>query len=148
MDIDLNNTVTSANKNYDELTSEDIMTEIQNIKNNTIFYILGGIFVVISITIIIIKIKQNNKTPEQKYTHNINKILKYYKELIITVTNEPNVGDLKVMNINSLDDLIDVAEQNNSNIIHYEVIKNQKSNLYVIVNNYVYVYIITSEDLI
>ena len=51
------------------------------------------------------------------------------------------------MEINSLDDLIDVAEQNNSSIIHYEEIKNQRSNLYVIVNNYVYVYIVTYEEL-
>ena len=92
-------------------------------------------------------IKQNNKTPEQKYRHNINKILRYYKELIVTVTNKPILEDLKIMEINSLDDLIDVAEQNNSSIIHYEEIKNQRSNLYVIVNNYVYVYIVTYEEL-
>ena len=73
--------------------------------------------------------------------------MKYYKELIVTVTNEPNLADLKVMNINSLDDLIDVAEQNNSNIIHYETTKNLRSNLYVIVSGYVYVYIVTDEEL-
>ena len=92
-------------------------------------------------------IKQNNKTPEQKYRHNINKILRYYRELIVTVTNEPNLEGLKIMEINSLDDLIDLAEQNNSSIIHYEAAKNEKSNLYVIINNYVYVYIVTFEEL-
>ena len=74
-------------------------------------------------------------------------LLKYYKELIITVSNKPEFNDLKLMELNSIDDLIDVAEQNNSNIIHYEIIKNEKSELYVIINEYVYMYIITGEKL-
>ncbi len=147
LDIDLTDTITSANKNYNDVTSKDIIQDTNDISNNSIFYILGGIFAAVSAIIIIMLIKQNNKTPEQKYRHNINKILRYYKELIVTVTNKPILEDLKIMEINSLDDLIDVAEQNNSSIIHYEEIKNQRSNLYVIVNNYVYVYIVTYEEL-
>ena len=147
LDIDLTNTVTSANKNYEDVTNKDITKDIQGTNNDRIFYILGLIFAIACITIIIIMIKQNNKTPEQKYRHNINKILRYYKELIVTVTNEPNLEGLKIMEINSLDDLIDLAEQNNSSIIHYEAAKNKKSNLYVIINNYVYVYIVTFEEL-
>ena len=73
--------------------------------------------------------------------------MKYYKDLIVTVTNEPVITDLKVMKIDSLDDLIDVAEQNKSNIIHYEVTKNMLSKLYVIINNYVYIYTVTDKKL-
>ena len=51
------------------------------------------------------------------------------------------------MDITSIDDLIDVAEQNNSNIIRYEVVENEKSELYVIINEYVYVYIVTGDKL-
>lgn len=146
LDIDLSNTVTKVNKNYDETTNKDVMLETQNTEK-IVFYILSGICAIICITVIVVRLKQNNKTPEQKYEHNIKRILKYYKELIVTVTNEPNLADLKIMDITSIDDLIDVAEQNNSTIIHYEAIKNKRSNLYVIVNNYVYVYVVTDEIL-
>ena len=44
------------------------------------------------------------------------------------------------MNIEKLEDLIDLAEQNEKNIIHYEFKKENKSKLYVIVDEYVYVY--------
>ena len=146
LDIDLSNTVTKVNKNYDEATNKEVMLETQNTEK-IVFYILSGICAIICITVIVVRLKQNIKTPEQKYEHNIKRILKYYKELIVTVTNEPNLADLKIMDITSIDDLIDVAEQNNSTIIHYEAIKNKRSNLYVIVNNYVYVYVVTDEIL-
>ena len=47
----------------------------------------------------------------------------------------------------TIDDLIDVAEQNKANIIRYEVIKSKVSKLYVITNNYVYIYEITVSEL-
>ena len=147
LDIDLTDEVTKVSENYDKTINKNIIEEAKNEKSNIAFYVLGGICAIICITIIAIITKRNNKTPEQRYKNNINRIMKYYKELIVTVTNEPNLADLKIMNINSLDDLIDVAEQNNSNIIHYETTKNLRSNLYVIVSGYVYVYIVTDEEL-
>ena len=51
------------------------------------------------------------------------------------------------MNISVLDDLIDVAEQNQSNVIHYEIVKNERSNLYVIVGNFVYIYVVTANTI-
>ena len=92
-------------------------------------------------------ILKHKSTPEEIYNHNIKRILKYYRDLIVTVSNEPNLSNLEIMNITVLDDLIDVAEQNQSNIIHYEVIKNELSNLYVIVGNYVYIYVVTASNI-
>ena len=74
-------------------------------------------------------------------------VLKYYKDLIVTISNKPDFSHLKLMELNCIDDLIDVAEQNNCNIIHYEVIKDEKSELYVIINEYLYMYVITGEKL-
>ena len=45
-----------------------------------------------------------------------------------------------MMEVLTLDDLIDVAEQNNCNIIHYEDLKNRINYLYVIVGEYAYYY--------
>ena len=81
------------------------------------------------------------------YNYNINHILKYYRDLIVTVINKPDFTDLKVMKLLVLEDLIDVAEQNQTNIIHYKEPKKEESNLYVIIDNYVYIYIVTSKQL-
>ena len=74
-------------------------------------------------------------------------ILKYYKELIVTVNNEPNFSNLEIINVANFKDLIDIAEQNKRNIIHFVVANKLKSKLYVIVENYVYMYIVSSKNI-
>ena len=81
------------------------------------------------------------------YNYNITHILKYYRDLIVTVSNKPDLTNLKIMKLVILEDLIDVAEQNKVNIIHYKVPNKEESNLYVIVSNYVYVYVVTAKQL-
>lgn len=149
LNIPITNTITEVNENYEKDMSKDVFLNNNefNVKEIT-FYVLSGIFLLGAISIVIIRlILKNKSTPEEIYNHNIKRILKYYRDLIVTVSNEPNLTGLEVMNINILDDLIDVAEQNQSNIIHYEVIKNERSNLYVIVGNYVYIYVVTANDI-
>ena len=142
LDIPITNTVTEIKENYENITNKDIMPKTQEVKNNKmIYYIIGVILIIVSISVIVIKIKKNSIiTPEDMYRKNINHILKYYRDLIVTVVNEPDLSNLKIMKIITLDDLIDVAEQTKNNIIHYEISKNKESKLYVIVNDYVYIY--------
>lgn len=150
LDIPITNTVTYAKENYENSISKDIILENEDIKiNRIIYYSIGGLLIIGTIIAILIriKIKKHLKTDEEMYNNNITHILKYYRDLIVTVTNKPDLTNLKIMNITILEDLIDVAEQNQSNIIHYEVIKNERSNLYVIVDDYVYIYVVTSNKL-
>ena len=84
----------------------------------------------------------NKKSPEEKYNRKIKYILKNYSELIVTVSNEPNIENYTVMNINAFEDLIDLAEQNKINIIHYESIKDKKNKFYVFVDKFVYIYLV------
>ena len=85
---------------------------------------------------------------KNQYERNIKRILKYYSDLIVTVTNEPDLSNFKVMDISILDDLIDLAEQNQTNIIQYEVIEDEESKLYVFVDNFVYKYLVTANTLL
>ncbi len=149
LDIPITNTVTNVEEKYQNITSKEIMPQITKAisVNKIVYYIFSVIFIMSAIALFIIMKKFSKKTPEEIYKKNMKRLLKYYKELIITISNKPNFSDLKLMKLNSIDDLIDVAEQNNSNIIHYEVIENEKSELYVIINEYVYMYIITGEKL-
>ena len=144
LEISLTDTISNAKENYQKDLSDNITENVNKITiNQIIYFVCSFIFLIIAVVLIIIKIRQNSKTPEEKYKRNIKRIIKYYRDLIVTVKNEPNIKDLKIMQIQSLEDLIDVAEQNKSNIIHYEEIENVKSNLYVIVNGYVYIYVVT-----
>ena len=123
--------------------------KIDNIKEiQIIYYIIGGTFILGSIILIIVEaINKNKKEHEQMYNYNITHILKYYRDLIVTVSNKPDLTNLKIMKLVILEDLIDVAEQNKVNIIHYKVPNKEESNLYVIVSNYVYVYVVTAKQL-
>lgn len=148
LDIPITNTVTEVKKNYERNTTNDILIDNENIDvTQIILYIIGGALIITATTIIIIRIVKNKTIYKNLYERNMKRIMKYYRDLIVTVNNEPKIENLKIMNIELLEDLIDVAEQNKSNIIHYEVINNKKSNLYVIVNDYVYIYVVTDNKL-
>lgn len=148
LNINLTDTVTNVEEDYEGAFSKAItQSNKEYTVNQIIYYSFGGIFIAFAIILALIMIKQNKKAPVEIYKNNIKRILKYYKDLIVTVINEPVINDLKVMKIDSLDDLIDVAEQNKSNIIHYEVTKDMLSRLYVIINDYVYIYTVTDKKL-
>ncbi len=148
LDIPITNTVTEVTENYEKNTTKDIFMQNNNIK---IIYIicciLGGLFIITAVIITIIKIRKNKEDHKNLYESNIKRIMRYYRDLIVTITNEPNIEKLNIMNVDLLEDLIDLAEQNNSNIIHYEVDKDKKSKLYVILDNYVYIYTVTADKL-
>ena len=149
LNIPINSTVTKLDENYQNEIVKDIFLNNEQLHmKEIIFYVLSGLFFIGAVSTVIIRIIIKSKsTPEEIYNHNIKRILRYYRDLIVTVSNEPNLTNLEVMNINVLDDLIDVAEQNQSNIIHYEIVKNERSNLYVIVENFVYIYVVTADTI-
>ena len=150
LDIPITNTVTEVEENYENLTTKNINPKIENVvANKIIYYAIGTAFIIgtIAISVIIIRKNKHNITIEDMYEKNINKILKYYRDLIVTVQNEPDISNLKPVYVMTMDDLIDVAEQNKANIIRYEVLKSRVSKLYVITNNYVYIYEITSSEI-
>lgn len=141
LDIPITSSVTEVNENYENTTSQSIFPEAENNESHMIIFCAIGVLLIIGAIVIFI-LKVNKKTPEEKYKCKIKRILKYYKDVIVTVNNEPDLSNMKIMNISNLNDLIDVAEQNQSNIIYYQTPDNKKSNFYVIVGKYVYTYTI------
>ena len=141
LEIPINNTVTQVKENYENVSNENIMPNTQAVMvHKVVDYVIGALFVIGAIVIIIMRICKNKKV------YNLNHILNYYSDLIVTVTNEPNISNLKIMYVTKLDDLIDVAEQNQRNIIHYEMVKNEEDDFYVLVDDYVYIYIMINEE--
>ncbi len=146
LDIPVTTNITQIDKNYTN-TEGKIDPKSDELKvKELIMYIAGGTFIAISIIVFIITIvkKQKGKTPEDIYLNHIKKILKYYGEFIVTVKNEPNLKELEIIDVLSMGDLVDIAQQSTTNIIRYEL--GRKNYFYVIINKYAYRYIIKEES--
>ena len=145
IEIPITNTVTEIIENYENTSSNTINNSKIDVEE-VIYYAAGGV-ILLGVIVLIIRIiikREKCKTDNEKYEKKIKKILKYYKALIVTVKDEPNLNELNIMNIVKLEDLVDLAEQNEKNIIHYKFKDEDKSILYVIVDEYVYIYEVTS----
>ncbi len=147
LEIPINRGVTEIKENDEKTTISDIIPPDNKIsEKEIIYYVIAILFIIIAIVLIIVIIRKN-KVPQNMYEKNINRILKYYGEIIATVEDEPNLKNLQIMNVQNFYDLIDVAEQNKTNIIHYEVLEKQESDLYVVVDKYAYKYVVTEDEI-
>lgn len=144
--IPLTETTTKLVNNY-QPTEENKLVNIEKIEPDYFILIIGIGFILTSIIVYIIACNKKVVTSHGLYKKNIEKVIKEYGDLIVTVKNKPNVKHLRVMALATIDDLVDVAEQNNVNIIHYEIPKKSESFLLVITAGYVYVYIVTDEEI-
>ncbi len=143
LEIPITNTVSEIKENYEKVTNGEIIQGQENRKFKEIaFYIIGGIIFIISSIIIIRIIRKYIKMQRQQYDWKLKHILKYYRDIIINISSEPNLDDLKVINISIFKDLIDLAEQTQKNIFYYKDINNGESKFFVIIDNYVYVYLL------
>lgn len=120
----------------DNLYQTNTIKKINNKKNLSLFYILGSLFIIISLIIIFSIYKKNTTDYERKLKH----ILKTYYDIIVTIKKQPNINNLIKIEIELINDLIDIAEQNNSHIMYYEINKGKESIFYVILDKYVYIY--------
>ncbi len=133
LEIPITDTITEVKANNEKVASKEIASETEDTKlEQIVCYSIGSIFIIGASIVLIIRIYKNSK----KHYEPINHILKNYGDLIVTVTNKPDISNLKIMYVTKLEDLIDVAEQNQCHIIQYE------NNLYVIIHEYVYWYVL------
>ena len=150
LDIPINSTITNVEEKYESESLDNIGLQSKTFNTSgTAYYIAGIVFILasIAITIITIRKSKSEESLEDMYEKNINKILKYYRDLIVTVDNKPDLSNLESLNVMILDDLIDVAEQNKAIIIRYEELEEDKSYLYVIIDKYAYIYEVTADEL-
>lgn len=146
--IPLSDITSTVNKNYQPTAGKDFISETDK-KDHfiTILLVVVGIGEICTGALIIIVNRANKKyTSKELYTRNIEKIIKEYADLIVTVSTEPDLEDKNIMKLDKIEDIIDLAEQNKVNIIHYEEEKNKVSKLYVFTGHVGYVYIVTSRE--
>lgn len=144
--IPLNDTVTKVITNYDKQDSKNYSVKGDYNSINKYYIIIGIIFLAIAVTIYIGKIKSSEHSSTDLYRSMINKILKEYEDIIVTVSNKPDIKDLKIMYVTNMDDLVDVSQLHSSTIIHYEAVKGSETWFMVLSDEYVYIYKIKITD--
>lgn len=147
--IPLSDITSTVNKNYQPTAGEDfISTADKKDYFIVVLFIVTGFGLICTGAFVIYMNKSNKKyTNKELYNRNIDKILKEYSDLIVTVTTEPDIEDKNIMKLDKIEDLIDLAEQNKVSIIHFEKEKNRLSKLYVFTGHVGYIYIVTSRDI-
>lgn len=116
------------NENIIEITMKEDNTFLENnTQNNDFNKIIGFTLIVIVIVLLINKILFHKNNEED--------ILKEYQDIIITIQNEPNINSNNIIYLTNLKDLINIAINNNINILHYQ------NNYCTIIDNTYYAYI-------
>ena len=117
--------------------------------NEYLKFIVGIIFLFLSLiflTFIFAIIKKYKKTIS-KYDKFINKILKEYDRLIVETATFPNEKEYNVLLINNFNELVDVRDNLRSPIMFYNAKDHDMSMFYILNDNNLYLYIVTSKDI-
>ena len=117
--------------------------------NGYLKFIFGIIFLFLSLiflTFIFAIIKKYKKTIG-KYDKFINKILKEYDRLIVETATFPNEKEYNVLLINNFNELVDVRDNLRSPIMFYNAKDHEMSMFYILNDNNLYLYIVTSKDI-
>ena len=146
LEIPINNSISEVKENFEKNISNEIFPKTNKLvtfeKN---FYIIGGSLINI-ITILFIFIKKiNKKIFKDEYFKKLKYILKYYKDLIVTIVSPLDLDNFKVIKVSVMEDLINVAEQTRNNILYYNDSDKKNNYFYVIFDNYIYSYELTQE---
>ncbi len=148
LDIPITNLVVEPQENYEKDSVNNIIIENDRYRiMEIICFVLGSAILVVDITIFVKQMHKFKTNLENKYTRKMKKILRNYKNYIVTINNELDFSGFKPIKVASFEDLLDVAEQNQTSILCYDAIKNKECHMYVIVRDCVYFYAFSEENI-
>ncbi len=148
--IPLSEKTISINMDYSEVNNTNKITEKSKFELiNIIYFIFGGIFILIDIYLLIKYFNFIHKLVEKtpKYTKIVRRILREYDRIITTVKNMPDLSVYKIVNVINFEELVDTSERIEKPILFCEIHKNQKCQFVVLDKNIAYQFIIKAVDL-
>lgn len=121
--------------NNPENISKDIYQETNDVTSNTFFIIFAGIMFVAGLLLAIQEFKKVIKSDNEqsKYIHKLNKIMIANSEVIVKVTNKINLKNNNIIEVESIEALLDAQNELRIPIAYFET-KRNKEGCFVIVN--------------
>lgn len=133
--IPLNSNPVEITRNIPEAANIAIVKEINSITNSKFFIIVATIMLITSILLFIQEFKKVMKHDKEqsKYLTELNKILLPNSEVIVKVKNKINLKNSNVIEVESINALLDAQNELRIPIAYFETKKN-KEGCFVIVN--------------
>lgn len=146
--IPLSETAMMITTDYKEDQEDSIMSEVVIIDSRIqiVPIIIGGVAGLSSLilliylcpTVIFVSVKS-------KYRKDLDKILKDFSEIIVTVSAPIEVDEVTFIDVKEFDDMIDIEEEYKSPILFYEVTHGKESWFVIIKDKFMYRYILKAE---
>lgn len=138
-------TIEKINKNNYNVIYENTKKKEEN--NFNIYLIIGIILLIISLLLLLVlaNLVKASVISKSKYDKMLNKILREYDRIIVTVDDDLT-GGKEILRINSFNELLDLKDSLNKPII-YTKINNIKSKFYIEDLDKVYTYVLKEADL-
>ena len=128
--IPLSEQTININKDYNTEGRSGSISKYSYIKIVNIYYAVASIFAfllmitsVISLLGFIKKFARSNSL----YNKKLNKIMREYDRIIVTLTKMPNLDEYKIMDVESFEELLDAKQNLDRPILFIEIHKNQKA---------------------
>lgn len=150
LNIPLSQLAVEATINTDNGQKTNSVTEL--VKDNkaryVIYKIIGSILVIFDITEIVtfIYILLKNIKRKSLYLKKLNKILATYDSIIVNVKSMPDISQLKVITVESFEELIDAHSEVRMPINFVEDIEKEESTFLLIANGCVWMCVLSEED--
>ena len=142
--IPLNSSTTQINKKFESRSSGKIDSEGEQ-KTSPTLIIAGGACLAVSVILAIVLFVVLFKDDRTRYEKELDKIMRNYSDIIAEVEGN-KVGERTFVDIKSFEDLVDIEEELQTPILHYEI-KPGKESWFIIKSETTYRYILKSHKL-
>ena len=122
-------------KNNDKNYSMEVDYKLDNTKYK-IYKCIGFLFAGLSLIIIIRLITDiiNNHKLINKYNQKVEKILKNYDDIIVSLDRAPCLSNLKIVQVSTFEELLDAHNEIRMPISHFEI-KKDFANVFILIND-------------
>lgn len=145
--IPYNQLAFSVTKNVPENRQGNLTYKLDYDKYNIKNFIIGGILISIGVITFIFKFNIIfNRKKRSKYESEIERILRSYGDVIITLVSPIIEDDLNVVHVSTFSELIDLEEELRIPINYYEVEHNYEAEFSIIHNNVIYKYVYKEDE--
>ena len=128
---------------YKDDNKSDTLTSTEIITRNYYIVTSGAILVLMSIITLYIFYVKCLKVTKSEYRKKIDKLLHDYSEIIVEVSTPIEIDeDIRIIDIKTFDDMVDIEEEIKSPIMLYEIKKNKETWFVIMNDEHLYRYIV------